>query len=256
VRRCATCRPPDPSRSARSSARRRAFDDTTPKEPLAPTVPEELAVRDLGPIWLDDEDRLEAVELTGTAAPDLRARNVTIEDARIRGSLGGAKLHDLHLHDAEILGADLANVDLRRAHLSRLTIRDARLTGIQLMEATLQDVTFTNCRLDFAVLAAARLDRVAFRDCVLAESSLEQAQLRDVRLDACDLTRASLGQSTHTRVELHGCRLAEVRSLADLKGAALPYPDLVAQAVNLAGALGIRVTTDPDDDPEAPSDGR
>jgi uncharacterized protein YjbI with pentapeptide repeats len=233
-----------PARS--SPRRRRAFDETTPRVPQRPELPADLPERDLAPLWLDDEDRLEGVELVGTAAPDLRARNVTIEDARIRGSLAGAKLHDLHLHDAELVGADLANVDLKGAHLSRLVVRNARLTGAQLIEATLQDVTFVDCRLDFAVLAGARLDRVHLQGCVLAESTLEQAQLRDVRLDGCDLTRASLGQSQHTRVELHGCRLAEVRSLTDLRGAALPYPDLVAQAANLAGALGIRIATDPD----------
>jgi uncharacterized protein YjbI with pentapeptide repeats len=227
------------------AARRRAFDDTTPRAPAVPSVADDLPVRDLQPLWLDDEDRLEAVELTGTAPPDLRARNVTIEDARIRGTLASARLHDLHLHDAELVGADLANVDLRGAHLSRLTITGTRLTGAQLVEATLQDVTLTDCRLDFAVLAGARLDRVVLHGCVLTEASLEQAQLRDVRLESCDLTRASLGQSQHTRVELHGCRLAEVRSIADLRGAALPYPDLVDQAPALAAALGIRVATDP-----------
>jgi uncharacterized protein YjbI with pentapeptide repeats len=226
-------------------SRRAAFDDTTPKAPFAPTVSEALTPRDLAALWLDDEDRLERVELTGTAPADLRARNVTIEDARIRGTLASARLHDLHLHDAELVGADLANVDLKGAHLSRLTITGTRLTGAQLVEATLQDVTLTDCRLDFAVLAGARLDRVALHGCVLSEATLEQAQLRDVRLESCDLTRASLGQSQHTRVELHGCRLAEVRSIADLRGAALPYPDLVDQAANLAAALGIRVATDP-----------
>src|SRR4051794_13569522 len=222
-----------------------AFDATTPRVPLAPAVAPDLTPKDLAVLWLEDEDRLEGVELTGAAPPDIRARNVTIEDTRITGSLAGARLHDLHLHDSVIAGADLANVDLKQAHLSRLTVTSARLTGAQLIGATLQDVTLTDCRLDFAVLAEARLDRVVLRNCVLTEATLEQAQLRDVRFESCDLTRASLGQSQHTRVELHGCRLAEVRALSDLRGAAMPYPDLVDQAANLAAALGIRVASDP-----------
>lgn len=223
------------------------FDATTPRVPVAPRVPEGLTPRDLAAVWFEDEDRFEGVELTGAAnGGEIRARNVTIEDARITGSLGGAQLRDLHLHDAVIDGADLANVDLSDAHLSRLTITDARLTGANLTKATFQDVVLTGCRLDFAILAAARIDRVVFRDCMLTESTLEQAQLRDVRFESCDLSRASLGQSQHTRVELNACRLAEIRSLHDLRGVAMPYPDLVDQAVNLAGALGIRVATDPD----------
>jgi uncharacterized protein YjbI with pentapeptide repeats len=229
------------------SRRRPAFDATTPRAPFVPRLDDDLVPKDLAALWLEDEDRLERVELSGTAPPDIRARNVTIEDARIKGVLANARLHDLHLHDAVITGADLANVDLNGGHLSRLTIANARLTGAQLIGATLQDVTLTDCRLDFAVLAEARLDRVILRNTVLVEASLEQAQLRDVRFESCDLTRASLGQSQHTRVELHGCRLAEIRSLADLRGAAFPYPDLVDQAANLAGALGIRVATEPDE---------
>ncbi len=223
------------------------FDASTPRMPVLPRMSEELTPRDLAAVWFEDEDRFEGVELNGSAeAGEISARNVTIEDARITGSLGGGALKDLHLHDATIDGADLANVDLTDAHLNRLTITDARLTGANLTKATLQDVVLTGCRLDFAILAAARIDRVIFRDCVLTESTLEQAQLRDVRFESCDLTRASLGQSQHTRVELHGCRLAEIRSLQDLRGVAMPYPDLVDQVVNLAGALGIRVATDPD----------
>jgi uncharacterized protein YjbI with pentapeptide repeats len=225
------------------------FDATTPRVPFVPRVGEDLTPRDLATIWFEDEDRFEGVELTGTAgAGEIRARNVTIEDARITGSLGGAKLRDLHMHDAVIDGADLANVDLTGSHLSRLTVKNARLTGAQLTKATVQDVVFSDCRLDFAILADARIDRVIFRNTVLTESTLEQAQLRDVRFESCDLTRASIGQSQHTRVELHGCRLDEVRSLSDLRGAALPYPDLVDQAANLASALGIRVATDPNED--------
>jgi uncharacterized protein YjbI with pentapeptide repeats len=224
------------------------FDATTPRIPFAPKLNGDLAPRDLGAIWIGDEDRLEGMDFTGTAPGDIRARNVTMEDLRIAGSLAGARLQDLHLHDAVIDGADMANVDLTNAHLSRLTITSARLTGAQLSRATLQDVTLADCRLDFAILVEARLDRVHLRNCVLTEATLEQAQLRDVRLDACDLTRASLGQSQHTRVELHGCRLDGLRSISDLRGAAMPYPDLVDQAPNLAAALGLRVATDPDDD--------
>jgi uncharacterized protein YjbI with pentapeptide repeats len=224
------------------------FDATTPRVPFAPKLDGDLTPRDLAALWIENEDRFEGMDFTGVAPGDLRARNVTIEDCRIAGALASARLPDLHLHDALIEGADLANVDLTDAHLSRLTITSARLTGAQLTRATLQDVTLTDCRLDFAILAEARLDRVHLRNCVLTESTLEQAQLRDVRFDGCDLTRASLGQSQHTRVELHGCRLDGVRSLSDLRGAAMPYPDLVDQAANLAAALGVRVATDPDED--------
>jgi uncharacterized protein YjbI with pentapeptide repeats len=228
------------------SARARAFDDPTPRAPSPPSLDPDLPERELGDVAFEDEVRIERATLLGAVPAGLDARNATIEDVRIRGSLANARLHDLHLHDAELTSADLANVDLRGAHLSRLTVSDSRATGAQLIETTIVDVTFVGCRLDFAVLGGARLDRVVFRDCDLTESSLEQAQLRDVRFESCDLTRAMLGQSRHQRVELHGCRLEGLRSIADLKGAALPWPDLVDQAPAFATALGIGVVRDPE----------
>jgi uncharacterized protein YjbI with pentapeptide repeats len=224
-----------------------AFDDPTPRPPGVPTIAEELPARGLEAIELDDEARIEHVELTGALPAGTVARSATIEDARIRGSLAGAKLHDLHLHDAQLLGADLANIDLQGAHLSRLTIANCRMTGAQLIETTLIDLTLTDCRLDFAVLGLARLDRVVFRGCDLQEASLDQAQLRDVRFESCDLRRATFGQSRHQRVQLHGCRLDGLRAISDLKGVAMPFPDIVDQAQAFAAALGISVVVDPED---------
>jgi uncharacterized protein YjbI with pentapeptide repeats len=225
-----------------------AFDDPTPRPPGVPTIAEELPRRALDEIELHDEVRIEHVELTGSLPTGTVARSATIEEARIRGSLAGAKLHDLHLHDAQLDGADLANVDLHGAHLSRLTIANCRMTGAQLVETTLVDVTLTGCRLDFANLTLARLDRVVFRDCRLEEASLDQAQLRDVRFESCDLRRATFGQSRHQRVQLHGCRLDGLRTISDLKGVAMPFPDIVDQAQAFAAALGIAVVIDPDND--------
>lgn len=227
---------------------RRAFDDPTPRAPVAPRGVEDLRAEDLLRLPIEDETRIEGVELSGSLPPGVVARNVTIEETRIRGALAGAKLQDVHLHDAELLGADLANVDLTRGHVDRVVFQDCRLTGAQLIETTVKDATFVGCRLDFAVLAEARLDRVRFERCDLREVSLEGAQLRDVRFEACDLTRATLDRSRHQRVHLEGCRLESVRSLQDLRGATMPWPDIVDQAGAFAAALGISVARDPDED--------
>lgn len=230
---------------------RRAFDDPTPRAPVEPRGVDDLRGEDLLRLVVEDETRVEGLELTGALPPGVVARNVTIEEARIKGSLAGAKLHDLHLHDAELAGADLANVDIAKGHVDRVVAKDCRLTGAQLIETTLKDVVFTGCRIDFAVLAEARLDRVRFERCDLREVSLEGAQLRDVRFEACDLSRATLDRSRHQRVLLEGCRLEGVRSLQDLRGASMPWPDVVDQAGAFAAALGISVARDPEQDGES-----
>jgi hypothetical protein len=53
-----------------------------------------------------------------------------------------------------------------------------------------------------------------------------------------------LGQARRQRVELHGCRLDGLRSIVDLRGAAMPWPDVVAGAGTFAAALGIAIVDD------------
>jgi uncharacterized protein YjbI with pentapeptide repeats len=170
-----------------------------------------------------------------------------VGDCRLRGALSGVVLHNLHLHDVEAVGSDLANLDARGGALTRVLARLCRLTGAQVIDASLRDVTFADCRMEYAVFAGARLDRVVFRDCDLREVSLEDTQLRDVRFERCDLSGAALRRSRLLRVELEGCRLDGLNAISDLRGAALPWPDIVAQAGTFAAALGIGVVGDEDD---------
>jgi len=210
-----------------------------PRPPLPPRVPEELAPLD--PAALEDEARLEGVELAGVAPEALEVRHLTLAESRVRAALAGARLHDLHLSDAVITGADLANLHAPAAALRRVEVDQARLTGATLSDASLRDVTLRGCRMDLASLAAARLERVVFVDCDLREASLGEAILRDVRFQGCDLGGAELTRTRLQRVELEGCRLEGIRSAADLRGAAMPWPDIVANAGVFAAAAGIRI---------------
>ena len=207
-----------------------------PRPPLAPRVPE--ALEPLDPAALEDEGRYEAVELAG--AGELAVRHLTLAECRVRGALAASRLPDLHLADAVVTGADLANLHAPAAALRRVCFDQARLTGATLTEASLRDVTLTGCRIDLASLAAARLERVVFTDCDLREASFGEAVLRDVRFERCDLGGAELARVRLQRVVLRGCRLEEIRSVGDLRGASMPWPDIVANAGLFAAAVGIR----------------
>jgi len=210
-----------------------------PRPPLSPRVAEELAPLD--PAALEDEARFEGVELTGAAATGLEVRHLTLAESRMKAALAGARLPDLHLSDVVVTGADLANLHAPAAALRRVEIVQARLTGATLSEASLRDVTLRGCRMDLASLGAARLERVVFVDCDLREASLGEAVLRDVRFQGCDLGGAELARTRLQRVELEGCRLEGIRSAADLRGAAMPWPDIVANAGVFAAAAGVRI---------------
>jgi uncharacterized protein YjbI with pentapeptide repeats len=192
------------------------------------------------PAQLEDESRHEAAELTG--AGELAVRSLTLAESELRGSLAGSRLPDLHLADSVIRGADLANVRAQKAALRRVAVEEARLTGAELAEASLSDVTFSGCRIDLASLAVTRMERVVFADCDMRETSLAEAVLRDVRFERCDLGGAELDRIRLQRVELHGCRLDGIRSVENLRGAAMPWDDIVGNAGLLAAAVGIRAT--------------
>ena len=162
---------------------------------------------------------------------------------RVTESLAGRRIERLHLHDAEVAGADHANAKLPKADVERTVVRECRLTGLQAAGANVRDLRMTGCRIDLAVLLEARVERAVFEDCVLADSSFEGAWLRDVRFERCDLTSVAFDGVRLDRVVFDGCRLSGVR-LEQLRGARLPWPDLVEHAAELAAALGIEVLGD------------
>ena len=210
------------------------------RPPLEPRVPGMLWALD--PTELEDEARHEAVELIG--AGEVSVRSLTLAESELRGTLAGSRLPDLHLADTAVRGADLANVRAPKAALRRVVVDQARLTGAELSEASLTDVTFTGSRFDLGSLAAARVERVVFSDCDLRETSLAEAVLRDVRFERCDLGGVELDRVRLQRVELRGCRLDGIRSVESLRGAAMPWEDIVGNAGLFAAAVGVRAAED------------
>jgi uncharacterized protein YjbI with pentapeptide repeats len=141
--------------------------------------------------------------------------------------------------DAIVAGADWANQQARRAVLRRVELTDCRLTGAELAEAALSDVTVTACRLELAGMRMARLERVVFRDCEMGECDLYAAVLQDVLFERCVLHGATLTGATMTRVELRGCDLTGVLGAEALRGARMPFADMIENGPLFASALGI-----------------
>jgi uncharacterized protein YjbI with pentapeptide repeats len=143
--------------------------------------------------------------------------------------------------DLVIEGAELANQRAPGVRLTRVELRGCRLTGAELADAQLTDVTFTACRLDLAGLRFAKLQRVAFVDCRLEDCDLYGASLCDVLFEHSQLTRVRMSDVTIERVELSGCDLTGLEGAAALRGARIPWSDVVAHAGVFAGALGIEI---------------
>lgn len=145
------------------------------------------------------------------------------------------------LVDAVVVGRDWSNLRVLRLSLRRVELRLCRLTGTELAESTLVDVTFQECRLDLAGLRFAKLERVAFRDCRMAECDLGGTRLEDVLFDGCELREADISAAKLERVELRGCELEGLRGVDALRGARMPWNDVLQNAPLFAAALGIAV---------------
>jgi uncharacterized protein YjbI with pentapeptide repeats len=146
----------------------------------------------------------------------------------------------------EFLDATYADVDWSTRHEMRFSARRveivrARLTGAQFPESTFIDVTFADCRADLASFRFAKLDRVVFRDCRLEEADFYGAQLKDVLFERCDMRLAILAEVKVACVELRGCNLEGVSGAEALRGARMPWDDVVGNGPLFARALGIEV---------------
>jgi len=115
------------------------------------------------------------------------------------------------------------------------------VTGLSWQDGVLRDVVFRGWRVDLASFAATRLERVRFEDCTLAQSDLQDARLAAVVWRDCDLREIDLGGvRLGAACELRGCVLDGARGVERLRGARMPYADVLAAATTFAGALAHR----------------
>lgn len=164
---------------------------------------------------------------------------------RLEDGDAGPQLADLArgalVTDARVKGADLANSDAPELSLRRVELSGVRLTGAHWTRGSIGDAVFSDCRIDLASFAGTTFERTTFRDCVLSQADFRDALFRSVRFDHCDLSEAELGGLRIDGCELRGCTLDGVRGAASLRGAAMPWSDVVNSAGTLADALGIRI---------------
>jgi uncharacterized protein YjbI with pentapeptide repeats len=214
---------------------------------VAPKVPavDWLSTFDLATQPLRDELELEDVLVTG-ALSGITACNVALSGAWLRDSdVAGARLPRLDLRNCRVSGANLANVAVSDGVAERCAFENVRLTGFSWHEGILRDVSFRGCRIDMASFAASRLERVLFEGCMLAQAELQDARLSAVVFVDCDMREIDLaGVRLSAGCELRGCVLDGARSVGQLRGAQMPYVDVLAAAATFAHALGIRISSD------------
>jgi uncharacterized protein YjbI with pentapeptide repeats len=174
-------------------------------------------------------------------APEAPRLDDDESETMVDADLSGQRINGWRLIDVAIERGNLANLVAPEPTLRRVTISGARLTGVQWTRGSITDVVFRDCRIDLATFAGTTFERVVFEGCLLAQAELREALLRSVRFEHCDLTEADLTGLRIDRCELRSCTLDGLAGAERLRGAAMPWADLVGHAGLLAAALGIRV---------------
>jgi uncharacterized protein YjbI with pentapeptide repeats len=165
--------------------------------------------------------------------------------------LSGQQIRGWQLFDVEIERGNLANLVAPELSLRQVKMTGARLTGVQWTRGSIADVVFRDCRIDLATFAGTTFDRVRFEGCILTQTEFRETLLRSVRFEHCDLTEADLTGLRIKDCELRSCTLDGVAGAERLRGAAMPWGDILGHAGLFAAALGIRVL----DDTNAPRGG-
>jgi uncharacterized protein YjbI with pentapeptide repeats len=159
----------------------------------------------------------------------------------VDADLSGRQIRGWRLTDVAIERGNLANLIAPESSLQRVMITGARMTGVQWTRGSIVDVVFRDCRIDLATFAGSTFERVAFEGCMLAQAEFREALFRSVRFDHCDLTEADLTGLRIDGCELRSCMLDGLAAAERLRGAAMPWGDVVGHAGVFAAALGIRV---------------
>jgi uncharacterized protein YjbI with pentapeptide repeats len=75
----------------------------------------------------------------------------------------------------------------------------------------------------------------------MTECDFEEASLKDVVFERCQLQEATFSSAALQRVELRGCDLRGLRGVEGLRGARMPWGDVLENAPLFALAVGIEI---------------
>ena len=136
----------------------------------------------------------------GSGPHPRRLGGLTAESLRSPASVRCA-----YLVEANLAGADLAQIDLSGADLDHANLRGADLTQADLTGATLRQADLEN-----AELTQATLNGASFEGANLAHAKMIQAEAKGTSFDGADLSNVDLTQGTLTGAVLDHARLGGV----------------------------------------------
>jgi uncharacterized protein YjbI with pentapeptide repeats len=123
----------------------------------------------------------------------------------------------------------------------RVDISQSKLTGVQLVSGSLGNVAFADSLLDFARFDSCTFKNVTFLRCQIRDADFLHATFEDVAFVECDLARTTFDRIRIKSSEMHRCTMTGLRGLAQLRGIAMEWNDVLEHAELFAGELGIQI---------------
>ncbi len=192
----------------------------------------------------DMADELSEASIRGAQLVGAVAKGLLLAQSRLaKVNFEESELGRFHATDVAFDACNLSNVKLSDASFARVLIAQSKLSGLHVTKGLFVDVEFNGCRMEFASFGQAKLKHVTFTDCRLSEADFSETTLDRVRFVDCDLSRATFARMRVERSEMRNCKLTELKGLAELRGVAMEWNDILAHADVFASALGIGIAT-------------
>ena len=159
--------------------------------------------------------------------------------------LGPAELEaNSELVDLALTSCDVIGVLAQKSRLERVTITQSRLRGTTwaggvVRDLTLEQVTGEDVSFRFSILRA-----VTFRDCHLPGVDFTNVEFDNVRFERCVLQRAVFDHAKVKSLRIEQCDLAGATGVLALRGASMPFDDVLSLAPSLAREIGITIEAD------------
>jgi uncharacterized protein YjbI with pentapeptide repeats len=207
-----------------------------------PPRPTTVVPRALPP-WVPgaDDDGLESVELVGLDLADVDLEGQTVSGCALRRCTLDGDLGHARLVETVLEGCEAAHLRIARSSWRDVVVDACRLGSVEAYETEWRGVRLEGTKVDYLNARAATWRDVDLVGCRIGELDLTDARIERLRLDGCTLGTLVVGHARLTDVDLRGARVEVVEGLTGLRGSWLTPEQLTLLAPSLAAALGITI---------------
>ena len=205
-----------------------------------------LALDDLRTV--EDHDDLvpggyvDGLELVGTDLSGRRLVDLVVEDCRWRGvDLEGADLRGARLVGCELASLNASALTAPRSRWRDGEVADSRLGTADLSGAEVERLAVRRCKIGYLDLRGAVVSDLSFEGCTVEEVDLTDATVERLALTGCRVDVVDLAVASAADLDLRGSQASTLNGIRSLDGVVLDEDQARWFGPLLATKLGARV---------------